>query len=84
MAEPIGDDELQRLRELWNYLRGFDADYRVSERVGPLLQILARLDAAESRAAEMQRRNALLADMLKEQGDMLSDVMVKHGEIPPC
>lgn len=55
IAEPIGDDELQRLRELWNYLRGFDADYRVSERVGPLLRLLARLDAAESRAAEMQR-----------------------------
>lgn len=54
-VEPIGDDELRRLRELWNYLRGFDADYRVSQNVGPLLRLLARLDAAESRCAELQR-----------------------------
>lgn len=49
MVEPISDDELQRLRELWKYLQGFDPDYRISERVGPLLRLLARLDAAESR-----------------------------------
>lgn len=85
MVEPISDDELQVVRDALSDYANYPEQIHHLKVNGRLAAgLLARLDAAESRAAELRKRNALLTDMLSEQGDMLSDVMVKHGEIPPC
>lgn len=70
MVEPISDDELQRLRDdLERYHAGnFGLGY------GPQFveRLLARLDAAESRAAELQREVTRLTEDNMELHDELA------------
>lgn len=54
-VEPIGDDDLQRLRDVWSWSSSPYIDRKANLTTMTILRILARLDAAESRCAELQR-----------------------------
>lgn len=96
--ESISDDELQRLRRHTTVME--DAGYSTGTyRIHDIVHLLARLDASESRVAELQREverlNAAACKECGGKGSVDSGGFTEWGspieipcqfcgEIPPC
>lgn len=84
--EPLGDDDVESLRKLWTYLRGFDSDYRVFTSVGTLLRLLARLGESEKALTTLREQLAAVTAERDDRIEYIEKIVVAlvGGQLSEC